>query len=341
MAAKHLNGYERLVSTIEGSEVDCLAFMPITMMFAADQIGVKYGTYATDFRTLVEAQLHMAEKFDADHVSCISDPAREAGDCGSKVQFFEDQPPAIIENAVAIQDKATLATLNMPDPLADGRMFDRVKAAELFKKHVGGQKIIQGWVEGPIAMGADLRGLNTLMLDLIDDPVFTGDLFAFCTELALRFAKAQINAGADMIGIGDAAASLAGPKLYKELIWPYEKKVVDGIREMGGRVDLHICGRTQALLEPMGKLGCDIVDLDSLAPLSEARAQMGLNQVLLGNIDPVRILRNGSSENVYRAIEECHRQAGSRYVVSAGCEVPRDTPVENLNAMREYARSHH
>jgi uroporphyrinogen-III decarboxylase len=88
----------------------------------------------------------------------------------------------------------------------------------------------------------------------------------------------------------------------------------------------------------MGQLGCDIVDLDWLAPLSEGRAAMGVGQVLLGNIDPVRVLRNGTPQEVYDAVAECHNQAGDRFIVRAGCEVVRDTPPENVHAMRRYAR---
>ena len=89
-----MNGYERLTALFRNEATDCLPLMPITMMFAANQGGVPYGKYATDHRLLVEAQLKTAEKFDFDFVSSISDPAREAADCGATIQYFEDQPPA-------------------------------------------------------------------------------------------------------------------------------------------------------------------------------------------------------------------------------------------------------
>ncbi len=90
----------------------------------------------------------------------------------------------------------------------------------------------------------------------------------------------------------------------------------------------------------MGRLGCEIVDLDSLAPMAEGRAAMGPNQVLLGNLNPVTVLRNGTPEQVAAAVAQCHRDAGSRYIVGAGCEVPRDTPEANLRALCEYAKAH-
>ncbi|GMU22100.1 MAG: methylcobamide--CoM methyltransferase [Phycisphaerae bacterium] len=335
-----MNGRERILATIEGRPTDCLPFMPITMMFAADQLGVKYGQYIRDYRVLVEAQCRVAEEFDFDYVSTVSDPTREAGDCGAAVEFYEDQPAAIIEHKALLADAGRLLELKAPDPCAGGRMLDRVRAIELFRQRLGGAKLIEGWIEGPCAEGADLRGINALMLDVIDDPAFVRDLFDFCVELELSFAKAQIDAGADLIAIGDAAASLVGPRIYEELVWPYEKKLVDGLHAMGTRVRLHICGNTRDLLGKVGELGCEIVDLDYPAPLSKARAEMSPEQVLLGNIDPVSVLRNSGPDEVLAAIAECHRQAGSRYIVSAGCEVCRDTPHENVRALQEYARSH-
>ena len=86
------------------------------------------------------------------------------------------------------------------------------------------------------------------MMDFSDDPAFVRDLFEFTVEVATRFAEAQIEAGADIIGIGDAAASLVGPRIYKEFVWPWEKKLVDSIHAIGGKVRLHICGNTRRIL---------------------------------------------------------------------------------------------
>lgn len=335
-----MNGYERLVAHMEGRSVDHLPLMPITMMFAAGQAGVKYGEYAKDHRVLVEAQLRVAERFGFDHVSAISDPAREAADCGAPIRYFDDQPPAIDEENAVLIDTTRLAGLKAPDPLGGGRMHDRVKALELFRRHVGGQKLIEGWVEGPCAEAADLRGINNLMLDFGDDPTFVRDLFEFVIHMELRFAKAQLDAGADIIGVGDAAASLVGPRIYESFVWPYEKKLVDGIHEMGGRVRLHICGNTRAILAGMGRLDCEIVDLDYPAPVAEGRKAMGPRQMILGNVEPVGVLRDGSPRTVEAAFRTCHEAAGERYIVGAGCEVCRDTPVRNVETMRDYALRH-
>lgn len=335
-----MNGRERVLALLEGKPVDRLPLMPITMMFAGDQIGARYGDYARDYRVMVEGQVRTAEKFDFDYVSGISDPAREAADHGAHIEYFDNQPPAINETDARLADKTELARMKVPDPLGGGRMHDRVKAMALFRERVRGEKLIEGWVEGPCAEGADLRGINTLMLDFFDDEKFIRDLFEFNVGTALRFARAQVEAGADIIGVGDAAASLVGPEIYNEFVWPYEKKLVDGLHAMGTRVRLHICGNTNAILEGMGKLGCEIVDLDSMVPVVAAREKMGLLQTLLGNINPVTVLRDGTPESVMAAIAECHCQGSPRYIVGAGCEVPRDTPEANVRALTQYARAH-
>lgn len=334
-----MNGRERVLAHLAGQPVDRLPLMPITMMFAADQAAVTYGAYARDHRVLVEAQLRVAEVFEFDYVSVISDPAREAYDCGAMVEFFEDQPPAIIEASARLADKTELSRLTIPDPLGGGRMHDRVNGVALLKQRTAGAKLIEGWVEGPCAEAADLRGINALMTDFFDDPKFIRDLFELIVEMELRFAKPQIEAGADLIGVGDAAASLVGPELYEEFVWPYEKRLVAGIHALGAKVRLHICGNTRRILAGMGRLGCEIVDLDYPAPISEGRAAMGPTQVLLGNLNPVKAVRDGSPESITQAVAQCHREAGSRYIVGAGCEIPRGTPNENVLALTEYARA--
>ncbi|TFG63682.1 MAG: uroporphyrinogen decarboxylase [Spirochaetales bacterium] len=331
-----MTGRERIKALLGNEQTDRHPFMPVTMMLAGDAIGAKYGIYATDYRVLAEGQIAVAEKFDIDHVSVISDPAVEAHDWGAVICYYDNQPPAVDERAALVSDKAGLLSLKAPDPYAGKRMLNRIRAVELLREKAGGDRLVEGWVEGPAAESADLRGINHLMLDLIDDPEFINDLFGMVTDTAIAFALAQVKAGADIIGVGDAAASLVGPALYEDLVLKYEQRLVDAIHGAGGLVRLHICGNTTDLCRGMGTLGSDIIDLDSLCPLKKARADMGPNQALLGNIDPVRVLRNGKPEDIRRETKACRDAAGQKYIIGAGCEIPRDTPFENIHAMRTF-----
>lgn len=328
-----MNSRERVFALLAGQPADRLPLMPMTMMFAAEQTGVPYGRYALEHDVLVRAQLATAARFAFDHVSTITE-TREARDCGATIRYFENQPYAIDESQARLSERGELAGMVCPDPESAPAMRDRLEAIRQLKQAVGTSKVIEGWVEGPCGAAADLRGINTLMLDFHDDPAFVRDLFDFVLEVGLRFARAQKEAGADLIGIGDPAASLTGPRIYRDLIWHWHKRLVDGLHAMGVKVRLHICGNTRTILSDIALLGVDILDVDSAVSMADARARTGENQVLLGGIDPVRVLLNGTPAEVEAAVLRCRAEAGARYIVGAGCEVPRGTPPENLAVLR-------
>jgi uroporphyrinogen-III decarboxylase len=179
------------------------------------------------------------------------------------------------------------------------------------------------------------------MLDLYEDPGFVGELMAFVFENAMRFAREQVRAGADLIGVGDAASSLIGPELFREVVLEWEKKFVEALHAMGTLVRLHICGDTNALFPLLAEVKADVLDLDSMSSIADARACLGPHRLLSGNISPVRDLKDGTPLGVTRALERCFADAGSSYyAVCAGCEIARGTPAPNLAAMRDFARTH-
>ncbi len=322
---------ERILNLLEGKTVDRPPAMPITMMWAADGIGANYHDYATCAQTQAAGQCAVARDFGFDHVSVISDPCCEAADLGAAVFYPPDAPPAIIEERALLADTSLLPRLRVPDPQREGsRMANRISAVRLLRERMGETHLIEGWVEGPCAESADLRGINTLMTDYYDDEDFIHELASFCVDVALEFATAQIEAGADIIGVGDAAASLTNRSIYDEFIFPHEKRLIDGIHAAGGRVRLHICGRTSHLLGAITRLGCEIVDLDTLVDLRSARETMGPRQVVLGNIDTVAIVKNGTEQQVRNALASCRADAGPAWIAGAGCEIPRFTPPGNV-----------
>jgi uroporphyrinogen-III decarboxylase len=135
---------------LKGGRPDRLPLMPITMMFAADRLGVKYSEYARNHEVLVEGQIRTAEEFGFDHVSSISDPAREAADYGAHVQWYDDQPPALVEDDSLLAEKGKLAPLKPIDPLGEGRMHDRIRAIELLNRTDWCRKVRGGLGRRPL-----------------------------------------------------------------------------------------------------------------------------------------------------------------------------------------------
>ena len=328
-----MGGRSRYLAVIEGKPVDFLPRIPILMRYAAEYIGSYYGAFASDFRVLVEANHRCAEDFGMDQVSVISDPFRETHAFGGEVVYPHDDVPRC--QHPPLENSKDLASLPKPDPLQDERMLDRVNAVRAFNDESGDRYSILGWVEGPAAEAADLRGVQNFLMDLLLDEPFTTDLLDLCLDAGIEFAQAQVAAGADTIGVGDAIASQVSPKTYERLIQPREKTLVDAIHDMGAMVRLHICGDITHLLPGIADLGVEIVDVDSLVDLRRSRDVLGQRVVLAGNIDPVAGVLRGTPEAIREGMRRLYDEVGNPYMIAAGCEIPAGTPVENLRALCE------
>jgi uroporphyrinogen decarboxylase len=328
-----MNSKERVYARINNRPVDRIPNLNILMFFAAKEIGVPYSEYCQDYRKLVYGNIECMRKYGIDAVSAISDPMRECADMGLEVEFPADGVPH--EKEFFIKEKADLLKLKPVLPADGRRRTDRVMAVDLFKKEVGNEFPIIGWVEGSFAMAADLRGVNNFLMDLYEDTDFTVDLLEICLEQAIWFARAQIEAGADFIGVGDAIASVAGPYAYEELAVNYETRLLQAIREAGGKTKLHICGNTTPFLALLPAKHCDILDVDWMVPWDKAVELHGDVTCINGNYDPVAVLLQGSVQDVKNAVKSCAQLGGLKCTNSAGCEVPKHTPPENLMAVHE------
>lgn len=321
------------MAVVRGQRADILPRVPILMQFAAEHIGSNYGAFASDYRVLVEANLRCAEDFGFDQVSAISDPYRETQGFGAEIIYVRDGVPRCPKPP--LEDTKDLSRLKKPDPLTSERMLDRVRAVEAYKKAVYRQYSILGWVEGPAAEAADLRTAQNFLMDLILDAPFARELMERCVEVGIEFAKAQIDAGADTIGVGDAIASQVSPNLYEQMIFPLEKRLFEGIKAAGALIRLHICGDTTHLLPYFAKLPVDVVDLDWQVDMARARAILGHGKVMVANIDPANAIKGGTPASIRKALRALHRLVGNPFMAGAGCEIPAGTPPANLRALCE------
>ena len=340
-----MDSLDRIRGLIAGQPVDHLPAQPLIMQFAARHAGIHYNEYVTDGRRLAQAQLSMAEAYGVDCLLQCSDPARElidiAGGDDSSVEWA-DTGPAIVEERALVLDKGRLAELHVPDPLAPGRMRDRVDSIGVMREAAGPDVSIVGWVEGPLALGAEMRGLSALMMDTYEDPGFLDELLDFTSQVARAYWRPQVEAGADTMGMSDAAASMMSPAHYERFIYPAQRRVVEDIK--AARPDvivrLHMCGRTDDLLPIMKRLPVDIFELDFPVDLVHAREVLGPEAVILGNVNTVEEMLTGTPAEVYAAAARCHTICGPSHIVGTGCEVPPETPPENLRALVAYARHH-
>ena len=332
-----MTGLQRTLAFIQGQPVDHAPFHPIVMRWAAKYAGVKYRDFCLDYRAKCEAMIRAAEDFGNDWVTVMSDPYAEASAFGIRVEYPEDSLP--LDKGGHLPDLEAAGRLQPVRTLDYPRMVNRLNEIREFKQRVGGRLFIVGWVEGPIAEYADLRGITTAAMDLIDDPDTVCRAMDVITESALEFITHQVEAGADCIGIGDAFCSQIGPVSYRRFAWEREKRMIEHIHRLGTLAKLHICGNTRPIMPDMIATGADIIDVDHLVPsMAEFVPLLSKAQVFSGKADPVSVIQNGDAASIAAAVQSGWKEARGRAIVSAGCEITPGTTVENMRAFENAAR---
>jgi len=328
---------ERIYAILNGDTYDRPAVTPILMAWAAHFVGHSYRDYYLDGDVLVKAQLAVIRTFNLDQISAISDPWREASAYGMEFEY----PPEGVgrPKEIFIKTRDEISRVKRFDIENGERTAQRIESVRKMAAEVGRTHSVLGWVEGPMAEYGDLRGVENAMLDLIDEPEIFVEAGEIIVENAIAFAVAQIRAGADMVGVGDSAASLISPAMYAGLVMPLEKKLIAAIHEAGATAKLHVCGNISNIVEYMTESGTDVIDVDWMVPLAKARELAGPEVTLCGNFNPAGVLFEGSPEEVADAARECIKSVPpqdtlwwDKFILMPGCEVPPGTPEKNLRA---------
>jgi [methyl-Co(III) methanol-specific corrinoid protein]:coenzyme M methyltransferase len=150
-------------------------------------------------------------------------------------------------------------------------------------------------------------------------------------------AKAMIEAGADIISCEDMTASpdLIAPKTYRDYEMHYQTAQFEGITVPK---ILHICGNVDGIVAWMGQTGAEILSLEPKASAKTAREKCGPDIILMGGVDTATTLFMKDVETVRAGSEESI--ADGIQMLAPGCAVAPGTPIENLLAMLEVAKSH-
>jgi MtaA/CmuA family methyltransferase len=322
---------ERVRRRLRGEPVDRPPNFDIHMQRAAHHVGRPLSRYYLDHRVLVEANLAVLDAFDLDIVQAISDPYREASDLGLDVEWPEDSLP--LRRAIRLRAPEDAESLKLVAPEDGRRMTDRLEAVRLLRERVGDDVPVMGWVEGAFALASVLRGDTNVLLDLHDRPEWLGALLDRLVEVGVAFARAQVAAGAHVVGLGDSMGSLVSPRQYRAFVLPYEQRVFAAVKEAGAIPRLHICGDTRHIVADMAASGASIVDVDWMVDLGRAAEAFGPDgPAPCGNFDPVAVMLHGTPEDVEGAVRSCAAAGGPRHFSAAGCEVPDRAPAANLLA---------
>ncbi|WP_048128735.1 methylcobamide:CoM methyltransferase MtbA [Methanosarcina lacustris] len=288
---------------------------------------------ATKMATLAEAG-HTVIGFEAVRVPFDITAEAELFGCGIKAGDLKQQPSVIKPVVKNLEDLEKLRDYK----LNEGRISQVLEAVKILSEKYGKELPVIGSMIGPFSLAQHLNG------DAWFGNLFTGEevvpaLLDFCSDFNIAYAKAMAENGMDTLAIIDPTASyeLIGGEFYEKYALPYQKKIVDAMKELDIATVLHICGNTTKGLSIMEKTGVEGISVDQKVDIATAKGNVE-NALIIGNLDPVAVLWNGTPEDVAAASKKV-LDAGVG-LLAPGCGIVSMTPTACLQKMVECAKNH-
>jgi uroporphyrinogen decarboxylase len=342
-----VNSRELVLRTLDRRPTDRVPVGPMMMDLGATVIGAPIGTFCSDPDVMARGQLALYEQLGQDIIFVGCDNYYIAEGFGCVAELPVDETPHLVKPP--LERIADVGDLAVPDPLTDGRMPVMLEATRLVRKAVGDEVAIRTPGTGPFALASYFIGTQEFLIEVgmakagmpESEPEAIHRALDLAADALIAFGKASVDAGADLLHCGDSLAScdVISPADYEEWAFPYERKVIQAWKEYGAKTLLHICGDSSKVLDLYAQTGADIIEVDHKVDLALARSIVGDRACVIGNVDPVTVLLQGTPEQVRAASLACLEVGrGGGYVLGSGCVVPRITPLENVRAMVRAAR---
>jgi uroporphyrinogen decarboxylase len=326
---------QRQAAEARGEPVDRLPCVPIVGNTAARVIGARVGDLRRDGRLLAQAQIAAYRRFGYDNVRVFTDLYPLAEAMGAEVACPDDETAYL--RAPALEELSGIDRLRVPDPRKDGPLPQLLEAMKLAVDELGGEVAVTGALTGPFTNASFLVGADRLARLSLREPEVVHRLCERSLEAALRLADAMLEVGCTP-SLTDAmsSCSVISPRAFRELSFPYLRKLVEHIHGHGKRVTLHICGDTRRIWDAMVETGADCLSLDNDVDLAAARGEIGGRVRIMGNVRPSEVMLQGTPADVRVAVLDCVEKGGGSprgYTVASGCSLPTETPLANIDAM--------
>ena len=330
---------ERLYRALRKQPVDRMPAVCFTQTATIEQMEAS-GAHWPEAHADAEKMATLAEAgytvigFEAVRVPFDITAEAELFGCGIKAGDLKQQPSVIKHSVKNLEDMDKIKDYD----LNTGRVGIILEALKILSEKYGKELPIIGSMIGPFSLAQHING------DAWFGNLFTGEdivpaLLDFCSDFNVAYAKAMVENGADTIAIIDPTASyeLIGGEFYEKYALPYQKKIIDAMKELDVGTVLHICGNTTNGLSIMDKTGVNGISVDQRVDIKTATGNVE-NAIIIGNLDPVAVLWNGTPEDVEEASKKI-LDAGVG-LLSPGCGIVSMTPNANLQKMVECAKNY-
>ena len=327
---------------------DRVPVIPQDAQIAAYLAGLNFIEFATDADKRASAIIEQRQRFDFDGVIIGGDTVCLAEAVGVKSEHSETECPRW--KAGCLENYDNIDKLKLPDPAKDARLPVWVDTVKKVVEKIGNEYLVVGRADqGAFSLASMMRGMEDFFMDVAyaasDENLRQGihKLLQYCNDCQFEFVKALKAAGAHVVTTGDSIAgpSVCSPAVYEQYCLPYEKQMVERCNEIGIPYSIHICGHTDPIIPKWLEAGAPIWEIDHKTDFSKAREMTRNKVTLIGNIDTTDMF-TGTPEMVLEAAEKiiniCKPQCG--LILSSGCLLARNTPVENLQALSDAAKKY-
>jgi uroporphyrinogen decarboxylase len=217
------------------------------------------------------------------------------------------------------------------------------EAVSVVAKHFGARLPVIGFCGAPFTLasymiegGSSRHYIKTKSL-MYSDPKAWDELLGKLVAVTAAYARAQVEAGADVIQVFDSWVGCLSVNDYRKFVLPRATELIKSLKVAGAPV-IYFGTDSSTLLSSMQETGADVIGLDWRIPLDEGWQLLGNRGAVQGNLDPVLLFADW--KQVKAAAARILDQAGGRagHIFNLGHGILPETPVENVRMLADYVQ---
>lgn len=331
------SSYDLVAATLSFQKVDRVPVFLLLTTHGAKELGLGIKEYFSRAEYVVEGQQRLQQKYRHDCVFAFFHAGVEA-ECFGVESVYVDNGSANLGPPV-IRDWEQWATWTVPDPVEQSSTRRVLGAIELFSKSLKGRVPIVAAAGGPFAIPIYLMGLEGWLELLLFGPRnVVAKALALSKEFCVGWVNAQLNAGADIVVVGDPflSSSIVTREEFVNLVLPV---IGDTVREVKGPVGLTTIGPACGTISFLPQTGAVSVLVTSQDDLGYCRELVGREMCVAGNMNNVAMV-HWSREDAVRNVQACLAKGAGHggFILAPEWEIPFGVPDEVLMAMVDAAR---
>ena len=304
---------------------------PVLSFPCVSLLGCTVRELISDSESQAEGMALVASRTDSAASVSLMDLSVEAECFGATVRFSDDEVPTVTGRLIEDEDEASAVEVPKVGAARSGIYVDAIRKAT---EKITDRPVFAGII-GPFSLAARLLDVSEIMIDCYDDPDLVHAVLEKATAFLVEYAKAYKAAGANGVVMAEPVAGLLSPALEEEFSAPYVKRIVDAVQDDEFLLIYHNCGdNTPRMVDSLLTIGAAAYHFGNAIDMKDMIETFPSDVCVMGNVDPAGVLKMGSPETVreetLKLLSEC---AGyENFVLSSGCDIPPQTPWENIDA---------